>query len=126
MRCVWGVGVNVIYRKSSTHKILNSLATTFFLFFPENLSKKFGTQINELWDNFGSDFTYPGNLPAYVEEYFEDQEKNQNDLPPGRIQCLPAPGTLMFFRTKYTIVVLNCFDIILNSLPHISSLAIGH
>lgn len=56
------------------------------------MSKKFGTQINELWDNFGSDFTYPGNLPAYVEEYFEDQEKQQNDLPPGRIQCLPAPG----------------------------------
>lgn len=61
-------------------------------YFTENLSKKFGTQINELWDNFGSDFTYPGNLPAYVEEYFEDQEKQQNDLPPGRIQCLPAPG----------------------------------
>ncbi|KAG8267744.1 protein-hormone receptor activity protein [Homalodisca vitripennis] len=61
----------------------------------QNLSKKFGTQINELWDNFGSDFTYPGNLPAYVEEYFEDQEKQQNDLPPGRIQCLPAPGPFL-------------------------------
>lgn len=64
----------------------------YWFYFTENLSKKFGTQINELWDNFGSDFTYPGNLPAYVEEYFEDQEKQQNDLPPGRIQCLPAPG----------------------------------
>lgn len=60
---------------------------------PENLSKKFGTQINQLWDNFGTDFTYPGNFPSYVEEYFEEQETNkQNDIPSGRIQCLPTPG----------------------------------
>lgn len=62
----------------------------------QNLSKKFGTQINELWDSFGSDFTYPGNLPAYVEEYFEEQENSkQTDTPPGRIQCLPTPGPFL-------------------------------
>ncbi|XP_075234982.1 G-protein coupled receptor rickets [Lycorma delicatula] len=68
----------------------------------QNLSKKFGTQINELWDNFGSDFTYPGNLPAYVEEYFEEQEnsgtngkQSQTDAHPGHIQCLPAPGPFL-------------------------------
>nr|XP_014291441.1 lutropin-choriogonadotropic hormone receptor [Halyomorpha halys] len=62
----------------------------------QNLSKKFGTQINQLWDNFGTDFTYPGNLPSYVEEYFEEQESNkQTDSPPGKIQCLPTPGPFL-------------------------------
>ncbi|RZF37364.1 hypothetical protein LSTR_LSTR010459 [Laodelphax striatellus] len=69
----------------------------------KNLSKKFGTQINELWDNFGSDFTYPGNLPAYVEEYFEEQERAGGGVGegatfggvPGRIHCLPAPGPFL-------------------------------
>ncbi|XP_039295282.1 lutropin-choriogonadotropic hormone receptor [Nilaparvata lugens] len=70
----------------------------------QNLSKKFGTQINELWDNFGSDFTYPGNLPAYVEEYFEEQERTGGGGAvaeggyggaPGRIHCLPAPGPFL-------------------------------
>jgi leucine-rich repeat-containing G protein-coupled receptor 6 len=68
---------------------------TFLL--TENLSQKFGTQINDMWENFGSDFTYPGNLPAYVEEYFEDQENTKvagSDMPPGKIACLPLPGKL--------------------------------
>lgn len=50
-----------------------------------------------MWDNFGSDFTYPGNLPAYVEEYFEDQENAKvagSEMPPGKIACLPLPGKL--------------------------------
>lgn len=62
----------------------------------DNLSKKFGSQINELWDSFGQDFTYPGNLPAYVEEYFEEETsptKSLNgDIKPGSVQCLPLPG----------------------------------
>jgi leucine-rich repeat-containing G protein-coupled receptor 6 len=65
--------------------------------YAENLTQKFGTQINDMWDNFGSDFTYPGNLPAYVEEYFEDQENAKvagSELPPGKIACLPLPGKL--------------------------------
>lgn len=68
--------------------------------FSENLSNKFGTQIKQLWDTFGTDFTYPGNLPAYVEEYFEDQENLRNNgFPTGKIQCLPTPGILktLFF-----------------------------
>lgn len=70
------------------------------LFILENLSKKFGTEINDLWDNFGSDFTYPGNLPAYVEEYFEEQDSkfgNSEHLA-GKIQCLPLPGTNVFIN----------------------------
>uniref|UniRef100_A0A146LLJ9 Leucine-rich repeat-containing G-protein coupled receptor 6 n=4 Tax=Lygus hesperus TaxID=30085 RepID=A0A146LLJ9_LYGHE len=62
----------------------------------QNLSKKFGPHITQLLDGFGNDFTYPGNLPAYVEEYFEEQEMTkQNDLPPGRIHCLPTPGPFL-------------------------------
>lgn len=63
----------------------------------ENLSKKFGPHINQLLENFGNDFTYPGNLPAYVEEYFEEQElTKQAENPPGRIHCLPTPGPNFF------------------------------
>lgn len=65
--------------------------------FADNLSKKFGSQINELWDSFGQDFTYPGNLPAYVEEYFEEETqptKAFNRDISGSVQCLPLPGEL--------------------------------
>ncbi|BES91528.1 receptor [Nesidiocoris tenuis] len=62
----------------------------------QNLSKKFGPHINQLLENFGTDFTYPGNLPAYVEEYFEEQElSKQLDSVPGRIHCLPTPGPFL-------------------------------
>ena len=66
--------------------------------FLDNLSDKFGSKINELWDNFGSDFTYPGNLPAYIEEYFEDQD-GRTTVPaentPQQVQCLPQPGSFI-------------------------------
>lgn len=70
--------------------------------FLENLSNKFGTQVNDLWDSFGTDFSYPVNLQSYVDEYFEEQqETNKNGdrsgsaIPmaaAGRIRCLPTPG----------------------------------
>lgn len=63
--------------------------------FLDNLTDKFGKQINELWANFGSDFTYPGNLPSYVEDYFEDVDDRvapTTRTVPSRIQCLPQPG----------------------------------
>lgn len=64
--------------------------------FADNLSKKFGSQINELWDSFGQDFTYPGNLPTYVEEYYEEEMSPtralNSDLIAGSVQCLPLPG----------------------------------
>lgn len=62
------------------------------------MSSKFGSQINELWDNFGTDFTYPGNLPSYIEDYFEDQEgkgiSKTGQTFPTHVQCLPQPGIL--------------------------------
>lgn len=62
----------------------------------DNLSKKFGSQINELWDSFGQDFTYPGHSPTYVEEYFEEETSPtkalNGELMTGSVQCLPLPG----------------------------------
>ncbi|XP_001605837.1 lutropin-choriogonadotropic hormone receptor [Nasonia vitripennis] len=75
-----------------------------------NLSEKFGSKINELWDNFGTDFTYPGNLPAYVEEYFEEQE-GRSPRPatqPARIQCLPQPGPFLPCRDLFDWWTLRC------------------
>ena len=48
--------------------------------------------MNELWDSFGTDITYPANLPAYLEEYFEDQEGFKPLDAAGRTRCLPLPG----------------------------------
>ena len=59
------------------------------------MTDKFGSQINELWANFGSDFTYPGNLPSYVEDYFEEQNSRATQPArtlPSHVQCLPQPG----------------------------------
>lgn len=61
----------------------------------DNMTDKFGSQINELWANFGSDFTYPGNLPSYVEDYFEEQNSRATQPArtlPSHVQCLPQPG----------------------------------
>ncbi|KAK3914592.1 Leucine-rich repeat-containing G-protein coupled receptor 5 [Frankliniella fusca] len=75
----------------------------------QNLSDKFGTQINELWDSFGADFTYPGNLPAYVEEYFEEQEnRQQTQESTGRIQCLPLPGPFLPCQDLFDWWTLRC------------------
>ncbi|KDR23756.1 Lutropin-choriogonadotropic hormone receptor [Zootermopsis nevadensis] len=77
----------------------------------QNLSQKFGTQINSMWDDFGSDFTYPGNLPAYIEEYFEDQENAKvagTDAPPGKIACLPLPGPFLPCHDLFDWWTLRC------------------
>ncbi|XP_026472716.1 lutropin-choriogonadotropic hormone receptor-like [Ctenocephalides felis] len=64
----------------------------------QNLSNKFGSEITELWENFGSDFTYPVNLPTYVDEYFQEENMKTGSasaIPPGNIQCLPVPGPFL-------------------------------
>ncbi|GLG93378.1 Tachykinin-like peptides receptor 86C, partial [Gryllus bimaculatus] len=59
-----------------------------------NMTKKFGSQMNHIWDKFGNDFTYPGALPT--DEYFEDQDGHLggSDAPPNKVQCLPLPAML--------------------------------
>lgn len=83
-----------------------------FVVSADNLSKKFGSQINELWDSFGQDFTYPGNLPAYVEEYFEEEMSPtkvfNSDITPGAVQCLPLPGPFLPCQDLFDWWTLRC------------------
>ncbi|XP_050450459.1 lutropin-choriogonadotropic hormone receptor-like isoform X1 [Cataglyphis hispanica] len=78
----------------------------------DNLTDKFGSQINELWANFGSDFTYPGNLPSYVEDYFEDLDARTTATTrtfiPSRIQCLPQPGPFLPCQDLFDWWTLRC------------------
>lgn len=76
------------------------------------MSKKFGSQINELWDSFGQDFTYPGNLPAYVEEYFEEETSPtkvfNTDIISGAVHCLPLPGPFLPCQDLFDWWTLRC------------------
>ncbi|XP_050421176.1 leucine-rich repeat-containing G-protein coupled receptor 5 [Adelges cooleyi] len=76
----------------------------------QNLSKKFGTQVNDLWDTFGTDFTYPGNLPSYMEEYFEEQqlEGRLNEGVSSKIKCLPLPGPFLPCQDLFDWWTLRC------------------
>ncbi|XP_015432125.1 PREDICTED: lutropin-choriogonadotropic hormone receptor [Dufourea novaeangliae] len=76
-----------------------------------NMTDKFGSKINELWAKFGSDFTYPGNLPSYVEDYF-DEQNNRVTLPaqtlPAHVQCLPQPGPFLPCQDLFDWWTLRC------------------
>ncbi|XP_011860630.1 PREDICTED: lutropin-choriogonadotropic hormone receptor [Vollenhovia emeryi] len=87
--------------------------STFSDIWPQlnNLTDKFGSQINELWANFGSDFTYPGNLPSYVEDYFENLDGRTTSTSrtvPSRIQCLPQPGPFLPCQDLFDWWTLRC------------------
>ncbi|XP_050544961.1 leucine-rich repeat-containing G-protein coupled receptor 5 [Daktulosphaira vitifoliae] len=75
----------------------------------QNLSKKFGTQVNDLWDSFGTDFTYPGNLPAYMEEYFEEQlDGKLPEIISSKVKCLPLPGPFLPCQDLFDWWTLRC------------------
>lgn len=64
-------------------------------------------------ESFGTDFTYPGNLPAYVEEYFEEETFptrpfTSADMGPGSVQCLPLPGPFLPCRDLFDWWTLRC------------------
>ncbi|XP_076753851.1 G-protein coupled receptor rickets isoform X3 [Xylocopa sonorina] len=76
-----------------------------------NMTDKFGSQINELWANFGTDFTYPGNLPSYVEDYFEEQNSRATvptQTLPSHVQCLPQPGPFLPCQDLFDWWTLRC------------------
>ncbi|KAI8121074.1 Lutropin-choriogonadotropic hormone receptor, partial [Lucilia cuprina] len=101
-----------------------------------NLSKKFGTQMHDIWDNFGQDFTYPGNIPTYMEEYFDEDAVATgtggntptgtaptfagsfgggglfatigSEHTPGSIQCLPMPGPFLPCADLFDWWTLRC------------------
>ncbi|XP_076223999.1 G-protein coupled receptor rickets isoform X3 [Nomia melanderi] len=70
-----------------------------------------------LWNSSFSDiwpqlnFTYPGNLPSYVEDYFEEQNSRVT-LPartlPSHVQCLPQPGPFLPCQDLFDWWTLRC------------------
>lgn len=69
-----------------------------------------GKKFRDIWDRIGgSDFTYPGNFPSYVEEYSEEDLKiSGSDLPPGKILCLPLPGPFLPCQDLFDWWTLRC------------------
>ncbi|XP_049766208.1 lutropin-choriogonadotropic hormone receptor-like [Schistocerca cancellata] len=78
----------------------------------QNLSKKFGPQVTDLWESFGSDFTYPGNLPAYVEEYFEENDGGRTVAADHGaadfVRCVPLPGPFLPCQDLFDWWTLRC------------------
>ncbi|KAB0799724.1 hypothetical protein PPYR_07604 [Photinus pyralis] len=77
----------------------------------QNISHKLGKTFREFWDHIGgSDFTYPGNFPSYMEEYSEEDvlKVPNSDIPPGKIQCLPLPGPFLPCQDLFDWWTLRC------------------
>ncbi|XP_015119658.1 lutropin-choriogonadotropic hormone receptor [Diachasma alloeum] len=76
-----------------------------------NMSK-FGSEVKKLWDNYDADFAYPGNIAAYVEDYFEDQEGRvsapSGPTLPTHVQCLPQPGAFLPCQDLFDWWTLRC------------------
>uniref|UniRef100_T1IXW6 G-protein coupled receptors family 1 profile domain-containing protein n=1 Tax=Strigamia maritima TaxID=126957 RepID=T1IXW6_STRMM len=76
----------------------------------ENLTANFGEFADDIWGNFGPDYTYPSNLPQLVEEYFEDYKSQHINEPTARqgIQCIPKPGPFMPCEDLFDWWTLRC------------------
>lgn len=81
----------------------------------DNTTGKFGTQTKDILESYGTDFTYPGNMQSYSEEYEEQQEKygdsSDNTLlipVGGRIRCLPTPGPFLPCQDLFDWWTLRC------------------
>uniref|UniRef100_A0A182MV53 G-protein coupled receptors family 1 profile domain-containing protein n=1 Tax=Anopheles culicifacies TaxID=139723 RepID=A0A182MV53_9DIPT len=79
----------------------------------QNLSKKFGNQINDLLNVYGAEYgSYPGgHVPTFPDEYFEDEQGITHASPtaqPGAIQCLPEPGPFLPCQDLFDWWTLRC------------------
>ncbi|XP_058121217.1 follicle-stimulating hormone receptor [Anopheles ziemanni] len=78
----------------------------------QNLSKKFGTQISDLLSAYGAEYgSYPGHIPTFPDEYFEDELGITHASPtaqPGTIQCLPEPGPFLPCQDLFDWWTLRC------------------
>ncbi|XP_006570260.2 lutropin-choriogonadotropic hormone receptor isoform X2 [Apis mellifera] len=67
------------------------------------------SSFTDIWPQLN--FTYPGNLPSYVEDYFEEQN-NRVTLPaqtlPFHVQCLPQPGPFLPCQDLFDWWTLRC------------------
>ncbi|XP_029163708.1 lutropin-choriogonadotropic hormone receptor isoform X2 [Nylanderia fulva] len=71
-------------------------------------SSLWNSTFSDIWPQL--DFTYPGNLPSYVEDYFEDLDSRTTTrtLVPSRIQCLPQPGPFLPCQDLFDWWTLRC------------------
>ncbi|XP_045479243.1 lutropin-choriogonadotropic hormone receptor isoform X2 [Harmonia axyridis] len=76
----------------------------------QNITHKFGKKFEAIWETIGSEYTYPNNFPAYMEEYAEEEgiRTYANDFAPGRIQCLPLPGPFLPCQDLFDWWTLRC------------------
>ncbi|KAK9296571.1 hypothetical protein QLX08_009418 [Tetragonisca angustula] len=67
------------------------------------------SSFTDIWPQLN--FTYPGNLPSYVEDYFEEQN-GRVTLPartlPSHVQCLPQPGPFLPCQDLFDWWTLRC------------------
>ncbi|CAB3366951.1 Hypothetical predicted protein [Cloeon dipterum] len=70
-----------------------------------NLTDKFGPDIAKILESFGPDVTYPSNLPAYMEEYYEEHVGAKRH---GRVHCLPLPGPFLPCHDLFDWWTLRC------------------
>lgn len=74
-----------------------------------NLSNKFDPRINDLIHTYGSEYGHMSGLPAYPEEYYEEDIRTTPvDQMPGVIQCLPAPGPFLPCQDLFDWWTLRC------------------
>ncbi|KAK9875696.1 hypothetical protein WA026_009493 [Henosepilachna vigintioctopunctata] len=77
----------------------------------QNISHKFGKKFEAIWETIRSEYVYPNNFPAYIEEYSEEEATRifgSDFSTPGRIQCLPLPGPFLPCQDLFDWWTLRC------------------
>ncbi|XP_068979090.1 lutropin-choriogonadotropic hormone receptor isoform X2 [Bombus flavifrons] len=67
------------------------------------------SSFTDIWPQLN--FTYPGNLPSYVEDYFEEQNSRATQPArtlPSHVQCLPQPGPFLPCQDLFDWWTLRC------------------
>ncbi|XP_076753850.1 G-protein coupled receptor rickets isoform X2 [Xylocopa sonorina] len=67
------------------------------------------SNFTDIWPQLN--FTYPGNLPSYVEDYFEEQNSRATvptQTLPSHVQCLPQPGPFLPCQDLFDWWTLRC------------------
>ncbi|XP_012142464.1 G-protein coupled receptor rickets isoform X2 [Megachile rotundata] len=67
------------------------------------------SSITDIWPQLN--FTYPGNLPSYVEDYFDEQNSRVTppaQILPSHVQCLPQPGPFLPCQDLFDWWTLRC------------------
>ncbi|KAK9701125.1 Leucine rich repeat [Popillia japonica] len=99
----------VIFPKPSEIDMSLWNSTNLFPYY-ENVSEKLGSDFKIWWKNQGTDVTYPENFGSAIDEYTEDDVVKilDNEIAPGRIQCLPLPGPFLPCQDLFDWWTLRC------------------